>query len=205
MVVKRILLKILSRLDKFLYDNDSYSYLHSFILKQNVKIGKDSRLYKNCLIINMQGRESISIGSNCNIKGELLTYPYGSGISIGNNTYIGKGSIIRSANRIEIGNNVLIAHNVTVIDTDSHEFDYLERAEGYLKILKFGHSYQQDKILTSPIIINDYAWISYNVSILKGVTIGKGAIVGAGAVVTKDVPDFTVVVGNPARVIKKLK
>ena len=51
-------------------------------------------------------------------------------------------------------------------------------------------------------IIKDYAWISYNACILKGVTIGEGAIIGAGSVVTKDVPDYAVVVGVPAKVVK---
>lgn len=199
------LLKLLFKVDRILYDSDSYSYLHSFILKRFVNIGKNSKLYKSCSIVNMQGKESISIGMNSHIRCELLTYPYGKGISIGDNTYIGKGSIIRAANRIEIGNHVLIAHNVTAIDTDSHEIDYKERAEGYQNILKYGHDYQYNNISTAPIIIKDYAWISYNVSILKGVTIGKGAIVGAGSVVTKDVPDFSLVVGNPARIIRKLK
>ena len=50
----------------------------------------------------------------------------------------------------------------------------------------------------------DDAWIGFNSIILKGVTVGRGAVVGAGSVVTNDVPDHTVVAGNPARVIKKL-
>lgn len=56
-----------------------------------------------------------------------------------------------------------------------------------------------------PIIIGDDAWIGFNAIILKGVTIGEGAVVGAGAVVTKDVPPYTVVAGNPAGVVKKLQ
>ncbi len=59
-------------------------------------------------------------------------------------------------------------------------------------------------IITSPIVIKDYAWISFGSTVLKGVTIGKGAIVAAGSVVTRDVPDWTVVAGNPAKNIKTL-
>ena len=52
------------------------------------------------------------------------------------------------------------------------------------------------------IIIEDDAWIGFNAIITKGVRIGKGAIVGAGTIITEDVPDFAIVVGNPAKIIK---
>ena len=54
----------------------------------------------------------------------------------------------------------------------------------------------------APIRISDDVWIGANATILKGVTIGTGAVVGAGAVVTRDVPDYAIVMGNPARVVK---
>ena len=63
---------------------------------------------------------------------------------------------------------------------------------------------ERGNIITAKIVINDYAWINFNSIILKGVTIGEGAIVAAGAVVTQDVPPFTLVAGNPAKVVKKL-
>jgi acetyltransferase-like isoleucine patch superfamily enzyme len=56
----------------------------------------------------------------------------------------------------------------------------------------------------APIKIGEDCWIGGNSIILPGVTIGKGVTVGAGSVVTKDVPDFVVVVGNPARILKKI-
>lgn len=56
----------------------------------------------------------------------------------------------------------------------------------------------------APITIGEDCWLGGNVTILPGVTIGKGAVVGAGSVVTKDVPPESVVVGNPARVIKMI-
>ncbi|MBV8923397.1 DapH/DapD/GlmU-related protein, partial [Bradyrhizobium sp.] len=56
----------------------------------------------------------------------------------------------------------------------------------------------------APVVIADKVWIGFNASILKGVTIGEGAVVGACSVVTRDVPPFAVVAGNPARVIRTL-
>lgn len=72
-------------------------------------------------------------------------------------------------------------------------------------MLKKGHPYENVNVKSEQIQIKDHAWISFNAIILKGVTIGKGAIVAAGAVVTKDVPDFTVVAGNPAKIVKYLE
>jgi len=56
----------------------------------------------------------------------------------------------------------------------------------------------------APIVIGEDCWFGGNVTVLPGVTIGRGVTVGAGSVVTKDVPDFCVVAGNPARIIRKL-
>lgn len=164
-----------------------------------------SKIYPEADIFNFQDPAKIRIGPYTNIRGELCVYPYGEGIEIGEGCYVGKNSVIRAANSIRIGNHVLIAHNVTIIDTDSHEIDSRERALSYIKMLSEGHPKEPGNVLNAPIIIKDYAWISFNVSILKGVTIGEGAIIGAGSVVTHDVPDYCLACGNPAKVIKCLK
>ena len=58
---------------------------------------------------------------------------------------------------------------------------------------------------SAPVVIEDNVWIGQYSTILKGVTIGKGAIVATRAVVTKDVPPYTIVAGNPAKVVKKIQ
>ena len=98
---------------------------------------------------------------------------------------------IQCANEVIIGSNVLVASNVFIIDynhginplTDNYLDNPLEISKG--------------------VCIEDGVWIGNNVVILGGVTIGKKAIIGAGSVVTKDIPDYTIAVGNPAKVIKK--
>lgn len=148
---------------------------------------------------------NITIGKNSLIEGKLLVFSYGGKITIGNNSYIGYGSNVRSGQSISIGNNVLISHNVNIIDTNSHEIDYLERAENYKKALVYGMPKEKGNVLTGEIIIEDYVWVSYGVSILKNIKIGKGAIIASNSVVTKDVPAFSMVAGNPAKVMKMLK
>ena len=173
--------------------------------EKQVMLGEGSRFYEEAGVANFRNEKTaIRIGQNSHIRGELITFGFGGEILIGDHTFVGTGSTIRSAEKITIGNHVLIAHNCTIIDTDSHELNYLERAETFQNMLKKGHSKEKGNVLTGPIVIEDHAWISYNVSILKGVTIGKGAIVGAGSIVTKDVEAFTIVAGNPAKFIKNV-
>jgi acetyltransferase-like isoleucine patch superfamily enzyme len=105
---------------------------------------------------------------------------------IGNNTYISSSAFIRSAKSIEIGNNCAISWNVTIMDSDFHDY----KVNGII---------QEN---TKEVIIEDNVWIGNNVIVLKGVHIGKNAIVAAGSVVTKDVDPFSAVGGNPAKRIK---
>lgn len=109
-------------------------------------------------------------------------------VEIGDKSYINHDSEIRCRKRIQIGNNVSIAYGVLIQDSDYHT-TYDEQGN--------------PKPQTLPIIIEDNVWIGANVIILKGVTIGEGSIVAAGSVVTKSVPSYSLVGGNPARIIKQ--
>ena len=85
-----------------------------------------------------------------------------------------------------------------------HEIDYLERAESQKIIFENGYSSQKGSVKTAPIVIGNNVWINFNSYIRKGVRIGDGAIIGACSVVTKDVEPFTLVAGNPAKIVRKL-
>jgi acetyltransferase-like isoleucine patch superfamily enzyme len=160
--------------------------------------------YPEATVVNGQDKTKIVIGNNTHVRGMLNVFKYGGKISIGESCYVGDHSRIWSGESVTIGNFVQISHNVNIIDTNAHELDALERAERYVDLMQHGAWADKGNVLTAPIVIHDYAWVSFNATILKGVTIGEGAVVGACAVVTKDVPAYTLVAGNPAKVIKTL-
>ena len=171
----------------------------------SVTIGVGSKIYEETIIHNASNNKSkISIGNGTHIRGELLVQKYGGSIKIGDNSFVGQGTRIWSGDTIEIGDNVLISHNCNIIDTNSHEIDYKERAERSKELFISGPWAKKGSVKTMPIIIEDDVWISFNVTILKGVRLGKGSIIAANAVVTKDVPDFSLVVGNPGEVVKNI-
>ncbi|MBK9292954.1 MAG: hypothetical protein IPM57_00660 [Oligoflexia bacterium] len=82
--------------------------------------------------------------------------------------------------------------------------DAIERKEHYIRTCVNKKPFEKGSIKTAPVIIEDHAWINFGVGILKGVKIGEGAIVGAMSLVTKDVPPYTLVAGNPAQIIKNI-
>ena len=164
-------------------------------------INRGAVFYKESRVFNLQqDAEKIIIGKDSHIRGTLQVFAYGGKIEIGENTYIGDHTRIWSGENILIGSNVLVSHNVNIIDTSAHEKNHEERAFRSKELLEKGPWLDKGNVITAPILIEDDVWISFNVSILRGVTIGKGSIIGANAVVTKNIPPFSFVVGNPARI-----
>lgn len=89
-----------------------------------------------------------------------------------------------------------------IVDHNSHAISWENRSND-VKDWYVGKK-NWDNVIRKPVKINNKAWIGFNSIILKGITIGEGAIVGAGSVVTKDVPPYTIVAGNPAKIISEL-
>jgi acetyltransferase-like isoleucine patch superfamily enzyme len=137
------------------------------------------------------------------ILGELLTFAHGGQIQIGEWCYVGEGTRIWSAARVIIGDRVLIAHNVNIFDNLTHPVGAGARHNQFRMIVTSGHPKEID-LGERAINIGSDAWIGANAIILRGVMIGVGGIVGAGAVVTRNVPAYTIVAGNPAHPIREL-
>ena len=164
-------------------------------------IDKTAVLHATANIVNhSDDRNAIKIGAFTHIRGEILTFRHGGKIEIGDYCFIGNNSYIWSARHIRIGNRVLISHNCNIFDSDTHPLDPHERHLQCKAIITGSHP-KNISLREEEITIEDDVWIGANSIIMKGVFIGKAAVVGAGSVVTKNVEPFTIVVGNPAKVV----
>jgi maltose O-acetyltransferase len=116
--------------------------------------------------------------------------PYGENIYIGDDVYLNVMCTILDCNTVRIGHHVMIGPAVQIY-TAAHALQAQARIQGWE--------------VAKPVVIEDNVWIGGAAVLLPGVTIGRNAVVGAGAVVTRSVPTNTVVVGNPARVIREIE
>ena len=185
------------RLNRFLKDKRStlYAYWVRYSFKScppSVRFGKIGMLHDP---------EYISIGEKCFFQDYLYLTAWNEyqgehftpELTIGNNGRFGAFNHITCINKIQIGDNCLTGKWVTISDNNhgTTDFDTLHEAPIKRKLYTKG-----------PVIIGNNVWIGDKATILGGVTIGDGAVIAANSVVTKDVPAYSVVGGNPARVIK---
>lgn len=176
-------------------------------IKSPFFLGKNTRLIhsnylrtgKYCYIgdfsyINCLSKKGVQLGDRVTIREYAWlqitsdTQNIGEGIIIGDNTYIGPRCNLGAAALLEIGERCQIGAGVSFI-AENHQFS------------KEQPIFEQG-VTRKGIRIENDCWIGNNVIILDGVTVGEGAVIGAGSVVTKNIPALSVVVGNPARVIK---
>jgi acetyltransferase-like isoleucine patch superfamily enzyme len=178
--------------------------LNNWICRSFVRAGASTRFTRTARILNPSSDPSrITIGQQCIIKAELFCFPHGGSIRIGDWCFLGERSVLWSAAQIVIGDRVLISHDVNIHDSSGHPVKPADRHAQFRAIAAAGHPASLD-LAAMPVTIGSDAWIGFGATILPGVTVGDGAIVGAGSVVTKDVPAYTIVAGNPARIIREL-
>ena len=188
----------------------------SFLIKALHSIRKFFRQKKNFGVVDQCGKRTIlegsiekrgqgsivSIGDRCLIAGLLVTEAPGSRINVGDNVLIGGGTTVAAAKSVEIESDVLISYGCVITDSDNHNIGYSLRKNDLWDWLE--GRYDWNKVKTRPVKICKGAWIGAHAIITKGVTIGEGAVCGAGSVVTKSVAPYTIVAGNPARVVREI-
>ena len=167
----------------------------------NDKELSSERVKSKKLLHKLNVTEYLMNGNSRNILRELLPNAhkqlyieppfhcdYGYNIICGDNVYFNVNCVVLDCAKVTIGSNVFFAPNVQIY-TATHplEAELRKTLENAL-----------------PITIGNDCWIGGNATILPGVSIGNGCVIGAGSVVTKDIPDNSMAVGNPAKVIRKL-
>jgi acetyltransferase-like isoleucine patch superfamily enzyme len=147
---------------------------------------------------------AFSVGNNTHLDGLWVIQGKGR-IKVGNFCSFRQGTYIGSVDSIVIGDHVFGAENIFIIDNNNHPVGPEIRKSMTLQPPNSpAWKWTRPDVDHAAVIIEDNVWIGRNSMILKGVAIGKGSIIAAGAVVTKSVPPFSVVAGNPARIVKRL-
>ena len=161
---------------------------HRIFLGDRVAIGEDSTI--DAGVREKDGRSSeIRIGDDVHLPRYCVLKAGPGSIILGNNICVGQFSWLDGSGGLEIGSDSRMASHCSIISAN----------HGYKKKVLLR---SQEKIYEKVKIGKD-VWLGSHVVVLPGVTIGDGCVVGAGAVVTKDLPDYSVAVGVPARVINK--
>lgn len=137
--------------------------------------------------VRFLGAVSVVCGDRVTFRKDVTIGGSGA-LVVGSSTTINEGVIISCTKAVTIGKNCMIAPRAYILDVD-HRYESRD-----LPISQQGYE-------SSPVIIGDDVWIGAYAVVLRGVTIGRGAIVAAHAVVTRDVPDYSIVGGVPARIL----
>lgn len=171
---------------KFRFSKAGNNFLIEFpfkILNPNyISVGKRFRVFKGSRI------ECISAYGEQVFNPQLII---GNNVTINNNVHIGV------VNKVIIEDNVLLASYVYISDHSHGDYGTLLNTNPNVAPSK------REIISTGPVIIGENSWIGEGVKILPNVTIGKGCIVGANAVVSRNIPNYSIAAGVPAKVIKK--
>lgn len=160
-------------------------------MKNSIPYTKDSYWGIGTKVVNLGGERIFGKGIVVRPFTILYTKEKNSRLIINDYTEIGRNSTISAKNSVILGRNIVTGPNVFISDSD-HNYEDVERPIS----LQGGSS-------KGNVIIDDGSWIGTNCVIIGNVHIGKHCVIGANSVVTKDIPDFTVAAGVPAKVIKQ--
>jgi acetyltransferase-like isoleucine patch superfamily enzyme len=154
---------------------------------------------------NLTGdRNKLRIGEGCALHCQITVFEKGD-FELGEYNYIGNSQFICS-NSMKVGRGCFFSDRILIFDGVQHPLSAKQRVlDAYVLGMKgIRPSVYSETCIHSYVEIADAVWIGANTVVGKGVRIGTGSIIGAGSVVTRDVPDWSVAVGNPATVVKTL-
>lgn len=167
-----------------------------------------ARLTRSAQVHNFsRDRLAIRIGEHSLVGGSLRLLSSHGKIKIGDWCHVGERTEIWAMDSVQIGNRVLISHGVTIVDSDVHPKDHVQRADDFRGIylgFRNDSSISPNVSKSLPIVIEDDVWISFGVIILKGVRIGKRSIIGAGSIIAQDIPEDSVVIPTLPHSVKKI-
>lgn len=157
-------------------------------LSKYIALQKVRRKFPNHRIMSGSVSTEIELGQSCWINYDVHI---GKNVKLGDYSYVNKGAIIASG---EIGKYCSIGA-YSFIGLDEHPLNHFSTSP-------FTYQNQSWDSFTAPPVIGHDVWIGSTAVILQGVSVGTGAVIGAGAIVTKDVPPYAIVGGNPAKIIR---
>ena len=169
--------------------------------RENSELGQGVLITADAACSNDQGQ--IVIGDYCEIHAQLIVRGTGQ-LTIGAHTFIGPDTIIGAKERIDIGECCIISNHVHIYDNNNHPTDPQARKRMSLYRRTDRSLWSWAHAESASVVIGENVWICEYSTILKGITVGKGSIVASHTVVTEDVPEYAVVAGNPARIVKML-
>ncbi len=200
--MKVILRKIVRRIRRYAAAEPDQRTVWTRLLGSRLEVGAGAVTGACYLTAREPEGCSLAIGAQSDVECQIALENAHAAVRIGARCHLGGGTLLAAACKITVGDDVQIAYQGLIMDHDSHALAFSQRKNDVL-------DWQQGRkdwshVAMAPVTICDKAWIGARVTILKGVTVGEGAVVGAGSVVTKSVAPWTVVAGNPARVIREL-
>lgn len=166
---------------------DKFYYILYGIFAKNLPYSRRGKIFKKARVFFAK-KIMKRVGNNVNIETGALFNPQ---VEIGDNSGVGVNCEL--VGKVVIGKNVMMGPEV-IFYSINHEF-----RNKNLTIIEQG--YQKEE----PVVVEDDVWIGRRAIILPGVTIKKGTVIGAGAIVTKTFPEYSIIAGNPAKIIGERK
>ncbi|MFC1671736.1 acyltransferase [Planctomycetota bacterium] len=160
----------------------------------NIRIGSNVIIDDNVVLDAKGGGDGITLGDNVLIARNTILSCKGGSISLGENTNIGMNCLFQAESMIALASNIVVASYCYLVAGGNHGIDRID-----IPII------QQPPVSRGGIVVQDNCWLGARSTVIDGVTVRRDSVLGAGAVAIRDVPEFCVVAGVPAKIVKRRK